>query len=153
MVFDFSDFPEEQQTACPKEMPFDFSAFPEEQKPALPKDMPFDFSAFPEQPKPELSPSETIPDFGEQSGYAPAPYGTPPVPANLLRENAPQIEQDVWNMSSAPPTIGPLRYQPLRPDVGHATGILQNIGVGFWIGARCGNGKYRITCFAASRKS
>ncbi|MGA2404009.1 MAG: transglycosylase SLT domain-containing protein, partial [Syntrophobacteraceae bacterium] len=130
MAFDFSAFPEAEKPGPLKVMPFDFSVFPEAHNRASRKEMPFDFSAFPEQPKPELSPSEIIPDFGEQSGYAPAPFVTPPVPADLLRENAPQIEQDVWNISSAPPTIGPLRDQPLRPDVSYATGIRTNLEVG-----------------------
>ncbi len=92
---------------------YDFSLLPDQPKQ-------YDFSALPDQPWPELSPDQMIPDFGDQSGYAPAqPLFTsvPRPPERLYRENAPQILQDVWNTASPESMVGPLREHQLRPDL------------------------------------
>ncbi len=66
----------------------DLSSVPDARKPkSLLDDL--DLSSIPDAPKqPELSPDQVIPDFGEQSGYRRAPFKVPPIPPNLLRENA-----------------------------------------------------------------
>ena len=131
MAFDFSAFPEEENSAPLKVMPFDFSAFPEDQNRVSPKEMPFDFSIFPEQPQPE-----TVPYAGEDQGSQLSSYdpdswindkipaapaqplfaSVPRPPERLYRENAQQILQDIWNAASPEPTVGPLREHPLPPD-------------------------------------
>jgi hypothetical protein len=105
----------------------DLSAIPD-----APKSQPFGFWQDETTVPPQLSEGMDTTIGADQK--APA-FVKPPVPANLLRENAPQIQQDVWNQAEGgQPTVGPLRDQQLTPDVGHATGIRQNIGVGFGLG-------------------
>ncbi|MGA2227029.1 MAG: hypothetical protein ABSH41_21550 [Syntrophobacteraceae bacterium] len=116
---------------------YDLSVLPDQPKQ-------YDLSSLPDQPKAQsVSPYDEMnqPQSGEMDAAIAAAdqrapvYHEPPPPPNLLRENAPQIQQDVWDMAEGgQPTIGPLRDQQLRPDVGHATGIRQNLGVGFGLG-------------------
>ena len=96
-----------------------------------------DYSSLAADPQMEpLSPDQMIPEISEANqNYTGITFEKQKTPPALLRENAPQIEQDMWNQGEGgEPQAGPLREQPLRPDVGHATGIRQNIGVGFGLG-------------------
>lgn len=106
---------------------YDLSALPDQPKQ-------YNLSSLPDQPQSaQLPVDQMIPDFGEQSGYTPAPFKEPPAAPNLLRENAPRIQQDVWN-SQALPMAGPLREQALRPDLTYASGITENLEAGLRIG-------------------
>ncbi len=118
---------------------YDLSVLPDQPKQ-------YDLSLLPDQPKAlptqgispydefnQPIPSETDAAISAANQRAPM-YAQPPAPANLLRENAPQIQQDVWNMASPPPTVGPILEHPLRPDVSYATGVMQNLEVGLRLG-------------------
>ncbi len=96
-----------------------------------------DLSAFADAPKaPEPAPSDQIPMEGvseaNQNYTGILPKFTPPAaPQNLWRENAPQIQQEVWDTAEGqPPAVGPVRAHPLGPDVQYATGLVENLAVG-----------------------
>lgn len=96
---------------------YDFSLLPDQPKQ-------YDFSALPDQPEAQstLAPSEQMPDFGNQTivpSMTPIDLFTsvPRQPERLYRENAPQILQDLWNITCPAPTVGPLREHQLRPDL------------------------------------
>ncbi len=108
-------------------MSYGLSALPDQPKQ-------YDLSSLPDQPQTaQLPVDQMIPDFGGQSGYTPGPFKEPPVAPNLLRENAPRIQQDVWNIQ-AQPMAGPLREQALRPGRTYASGITENLEAGLRIG-------------------
>lgn len=74
----------------------------------------------------QIAPSDQIPEISEANEnytkIGPTPLnafqGAPRPPERLYRENAPQLLQDVWNLSEGgAPEVGPLREQQVRPDV------------------------------------
>ncbi|MGA2404327.1 MAG: hypothetical protein ABSG91_21935 [Syntrophobacteraceae bacterium] len=100
---------------------YDFSRLPDQPKQ-------YDFSALPDQPgifltgdappvgmMPDLYTGEQVPDTGAKPLFTPTYRPRPP--ERLYRENAPQILQDLWNITCPVPTVGPLREHQLRPDL------------------------------------
>jgi hypothetical protein len=119
---------------------YDLSVLPDQPKQ-------YDLSSLPDQPNAAdlataVSPYDEMnqPQDGEMEAAISAAdqkapvYKEPMPPANLLRENAPQIQQDVWNEANPQPAMGPLREKQLRPDLTYATGITQNLEAGLRTG-------------------
>jgi hypothetical protein len=101
------------------DMAFDFSSIPDA-KPTMPTQI---ISPYDEMNQPQSSEMDTAVAATNQRMPI---YISPEAPANLLRENAPQLQRDVWNMASAPLIAGPMIEHPLRPNTSYATGVLQN---------------------------
>ena len=94
----------------------DLSGIPD----AIPKTMKLDLSGIPDANPPLVVTSDyTGPDYMPPSveNFTAIQYGTPRAPERLLRENAPELQQDLWNQTGPHPTMGPLRDKPLRPDL------------------------------------